>query len=299
MSQEFELSIITINYNGLEDTCQMLSSLSLGGVSAQVIVIDNGSSTDETSVIKMRFPWVEVYATHSNLGFAGGNNVGISKALGRYLFFVNNDTDLSQCDFRLMINRMEKDQSIGGLSPLIRFYQQPQAIQYAGYTKLSPITLRNHAIGFGETDEMAYQTERVTPYLHGAAMLVRSDVIRQVGVMPELYFLYYEELDWSVSMCNHGYKLLFAPLSVVFHKESQSTGADSPLKLYYVTRNRFLFSRRNNSLICHLLACLYLLSVVIPKHTLKLLFQHRFIHLKYMYMAVGDYFSGKYGHLKK
>ena len=86
MSQEFELSIITINYNGLEDTCQMLSSLSLGGVSAQVIVIDNGSSTDETSVIKMRFPWVEVYATHSNLGFAGGNNVGISKALGRYLF---------------------------------------------------------------------------------------------------------------------------------------------------------------------------------------------------------------------
>ena len=96
MNQQYELSIITINYNGLEDTCQMLSSLSLGDISAQVIVVDNGSSEDEGSVIQSQFPWVEVYSTHNNLGFAGGNNVGISRAQGKYIFFVNNETILSQ-----------------------------------------------------------------------------------------------------------------------------------------------------------------------------------------------------------
>lgn len=299
MNQECELSIITINYNGLEDTCQMLSSLSLGDISAQVIVVDNGSSEDEGSVIQSHFPWVEVYSTHNNLGFAGGNNVGISRAQGKYIFFVNNDTILSQCNLRSMINRMDRDESVGGLSPLIQFYQYPRAIQYAGYTKLSRITLRNHSIGYGETELSPYLHEHDTPYLHGAAMLVRRDVIEQSGLMPECYFLYYEELDWSVSIRRQGYRLLFFPTSVVFHKESQSTGSDSPLKLYYITRNRFLFSKRNSSFIFHLATCLFLLAVVIPRLSIQLLCQRRFVHLRYVYMAIGDFFVGNYFQMKK
>ncbi|MGN0220646.1 MAG: glycosyltransferase family 2 protein [Prevotella sp.] len=298
MSQGYELSIITINYNGLEDTCQMLSSISLGDVKAQVIVVDNGSSADEARAVRERFPWVEVCATHENLGFAGGNNVGISKASGKYLFFVNNDTLLSQCDFRGMLNRLENDPGIGGMSPLIRFHQQPQAVQYAGYTRLSAITLRNRAIGFGDTGLFPYRSERLTPYLHGAAMLVRREAVEKAGRMPDCYFLYYEELDWSVAIRHQGYRLLYFPGAVVFHKESQSTGADSPLKLYYNTRNRFLFSRRNNSRACHLMACIYMMAMVIPKQTVKLLCRRRLVHLRYLYRAVSDFFRGQYGRLK-
>lgn len=293
------MSIITINYNGLEDTCQMLSSISLGDVSAQVIVVDNGSSAEETGIIRERFPWVEVCATHENLGFAGGNNVGISKARGKYLFFVNNDTLLSQCDFRGMLDRMESDPSIGGMSPLIRFHQQPQVVQYAGYTRLSAVTLRNHAIGYGDTSLQPYRSEHPTPYLHGAAMLVRREVVEKAGEMPECYFLYYEELDWSVAIRRQGYRLLYFPGTTVFHKESQSTGADSPLKLYYNTRNRYLFSKRNNSPSCHLMACIYLTALVIPKQTASLLCRCRLVHLRYLYRAVADFFRGRYGRLEE
>ena len=113
------------------------------------------------------------------------------------------------------------------------------------------------------------------------------------------YFLYYEELDWSVSIRRQGYRLLFFPTSVVFHKESQSTGSDSPLKLYYITRNRFLFSKRNSPFIFHLATCLFLLAVVIPRLSIQLLCQRRFVHLRYVYMAIGDFFVGNYFQMKK
>ena len=277
MHQECKLSIITINYNGLKDTCELLGTLPLEDNSLEVIVVDNASKENEASIIEQRYPMVKVIRSPQNLGFAGGNNLGIKAAHGEYLFFLNNDTVLRHqtSDIRPLINRLESSDKIGAVCPKIRFSWEHHPIQYAGYTPLSPITMRNHAIGFGEDDHGQYDTPHPTPYAHGAAMMVKREVIDKAGLMPECYFLYYEELDWSMMIRRAGYDIWYEPACTIYHKESQTTGQTSALRTYYVTRNRLLFVRRNNRSHTRYVTYLYLIIVVAGKDLLKHLLQRR------------------------
>lgn len=273
------ISIITINYNGLKDTCELLETLPLEEESLEVIVVDNASREDEATVIEQRYPQVTVIRSDENLGFAGGNNLGIRAAKGKYLLFLNNDTildvSLQTSDLRHLVSRLESDPKIGAVCPKIRFAWGHQAIQFAGYTPLSRITMRNHSIGFGETDHGQYDTPHPTPYAHGAAMMVKREVIEQAGMMPECYFLYYEELDWSMMIRRAGYAIWYEPAVTVFHKESQATGQQSALRTYYITRNRLLFAQRNTPQPQKLLAMLYLSTVVAGKDIVKYLLKGR------------------------
>lgn len=277
MHQECKLSIITINYNGLKDTCELLETLPLEDNSLEVIVVDNASKENEASIIEQRYPMVKVIRSPQNLGFAGGNNLGIKAAHGEYLFFLNNDTVLRHqtSDIRPLIDRLESSDKIGAVCPKIRFSWEHHPIQYAGYTPLSPITMRNHAIGFGEDDHGQYDTPHPTPYAHGAAMMVKREVIDKAGFMPECYFLYYEELDWSMMIRRAGYDIWYEPACTIYHKESQTTGQASALRTYYVTRNRLLFVRRNNRSHTRYVTYLYLIIVVAGKDLLKHLLQRR------------------------
>ena len=277
MHQECKLSIITINYNGLKDTCELLGTLPLEDNSLEVIVVDNASKENEASIIEQRYPMVKVIRSPQNLGFAGGNNLGIKAAHGRYMFFLNNDTVLRHqtSDIRPLIDRLESTDKIGAVCPKIRFSWEHHPIQYAGYTPLSPITMRNHAIGFGEDDHGQYDTPHPTPYAHGAAMMVKREVIDKAGFMPECYFLYYEELDWSMMIRRAGYDIWYEPACTIYHKESQTTGQASALRTYYVTRNRLLFVRRNNRSHTRYVTYLYLIIVVAGKDLLKHLLQRR------------------------
>jgi GT2 family glycosyltransferase len=272
---KIEVSVITINYNGFKDTCELLATLPLNDESLEVIVVDNASREDEASMIESRFPQVKVVRSKKNLGFAGGNNLGYKAASGKYLFFLNNDTILGSIKgkvtgekksnvFQPLIDRLESAETIGMVSPKIRF-SWDNNIQYAGYTPLSPITLRNHAIGYGEEDCGQHNTAHVTPYAHGAAMMVKREAIDKAGLMPECYFLYYEELDWSIMMRRSGYEIWYEPAFTVYHKESRTTGQASPLRIYYTTRNRLLFVKRNSKGVFKILSYLYLLGPVAIK----------------------------------
>ena len=252
----------------------MIESLPLNDESLEVIVVDNSSFQDEASEIKKRFPQVLVIRSNQNLGFAGGNNLGIQAAHGKYLFFINNDTIIHQPSaISHLMNRLDSSPSIGMVSPKIRYSWGSQLIQYAGYTPLSPITLRNKPIGCGEEDKGQYDTPHPIPYAHGAAMMVKREVIEKAGMMPECYFLYYEELDWSEIIHRAGYEIWYEPACTVFHKESQTTGRMSPLKTYYITRNRLLFAQRNVRKGTKFLSYLYLIGIVAPKDMLKYLCQ--------------------------
>lgn len=286
MHQEYDISIIAINYNGLKDTCEMLETLPLEDKSLEVIVVDNASRDDEATVIEQRYPQVTVIRSDENLGFAGGNNLGIRAAKGKYLLFLNNDTvldasakaeifSLQTSDLQHLVNRMESDPKIGVVCPKIRFAWGNRAIQFAGYTPLSPVTMRNKAIGFGEADRGQYDVAHPTPYAHGAAMMVRREAIDKVGLMPECYFLYYEELDWSLMIRRAGYDIWYEPRATVYHKESQTTGQESALRTYYITRNRLLFAQRNTPQPQKLLAMLYLTTVVAGKDIVKYLLKGR------------------------
>ena len=271
------LSIITINYNGLKDTCELISTLPLEDKSIEVIVVDNASTQDEASVIEERYPQVKVIRSKENLGFAGGNNLGIKAARGKYLFFLNNDTLLKPqtSNLRSLITHLESSPKMGMVCPKIKFSWDNQLIQFAGYTPLSPITMRNKAIGCGEVDHGQFDTPHLTPYAHGAAMMIKREVIEKAGLLPECYFLYYEELDWSMMIRRVGYDIWYEPACTVFHKESQTTGQNSPLRTYYITRNRLLFAQRNQQAMAKYITYLYLISIVAIRDILKYAFQQR------------------------
>ena len=271
------LSIITINYNGLIDTCELIGTLPLEDKSIEVIVVDNASAQDEATIIEERYPQVKIIRSKKNLGFAGGNNLGIKAAQGKYLFFLNNDTLLKPqtANLRSLITRLESSNKIGMVCPKIRFTWGNQLIQFAGYTPLSPITMRNKAIGCGEVDHGQFDTPHPTPYAHGAAMMVKREVVEKAGLMPECYFLYYEELDWSMMIRHAGYEIWYEPTCTVFHKESQTTGQNSPLRTYYITRNRLLFAQRNQQDMTKYITYLYLIGIVTIRDLLKYFFQQR------------------------
>ena len=271
-----ELSIITVNYNGLKDTCALIDTIPFDEYSLEVIVVDNASKEDEASTISARYPQVKVIRSEKNLGFAGGNNLGIRAAQGKYLYFINNDTVLYREEreagkdaFRSLIDRLESSDKIGMVCPKIRFAWDDAPIQFAGYTPLSSVTLRNRSIGFGEKDNGQYNTPHSTPYAHGAAMMVKREAIERAGLMPEDYFLYYEELDWSMMIRRAGYQIWYEPAATIYHKESQATGQNSPLRTYYITRNRLLFVKRNVQSAEKFLSYLYLAFIVGSRDLIK------------------------------
>ena len=263
------ISIITVNYNGFNDTCELIDTLPLNDDSLEVIVIDNASEKNEALLIEARYPNVKAIRSNTNLGFAGGNNLGINAATGKYLFFINNDTIIKDFNINVLINRLESSSKIGMVCPKIRFAWEDNPIQFAGYTKLSRITLRNKAIGFGEKDMEQHNTPHPTPYAHGAAMLVKREALEKVGKMPECYFLYYEEYDWSIMFRRAGYEIWYEPLFTIYHKESKSTGQNSPLKTYYITRNRLLLARRNEKTYIKYIIYCYLIGIVALRDILK------------------------------
>jgi hypothetical protein len=286
-----ELSIITINYNGLADTCALIETIPFND-HLEVIVVDNASKNQEADTISKRFPQVNVIKSEKNLGFAGGNNLGINAAQGKYLFFINNDTIFKEFNVQTLIDRLESSPEIAIVCPKIRFAWGSHPIQFTGYTPLSKITVRNQSIGFGEEDHGQYDTAHPTPYAHGAAMLIKREAIDKVGVMPECFFLYYEELDWSMMFTRAGYQIWYEPLCTIYHKESQATGQNSPLRTYYIVRNRLLLVKRNWYGLTKYLSYVYLLGAVGLRDIIKSTLLGKWDILKATLQGIGDFMTG-------
>ena len=293
MHQECELSIITINYNGLKDTCALIETIPFND-KMEVIVVDNASKNNDVSEIQNRFPYVNVIRSDKNLGFAGGNNLGIKAAKGKYLFLVNNDTIFKNFNVQSLIDRLESSDDIGVVCPKIRFFWGNNPIQYAGYTSLSKVTVRNQAIGFGEEDNGQYENAHPTPYAHGAAMLIKREALEKVGLMPECYFLYYEELDWSMMFTRVGYQIWYEPTCTIYHKESQATGQNSPLRTYYITRNRLLLVKRNYQGLNKYLAYTYLMGLVAPRDMLISGIKCQWGHTKATIKGIHDFINSQF-----
>ena len=288
-----ELSIITVNYNGLEDTCALIESIPFND-RMEVIVIDNGSKTNEAAHINQRYPQVITIRSEQNLGFAGGNNLGINASRGKYLYLINNDIIFRGEAFQSLIDRLNTSDKIGMVCPKIRFAWSDAPIQFAGYTPLSSFTMRNQAIGFGEEDKGQYDMPHPTPYAHGAAMMVSRKALESVGMLPECYFLYYEELDWSMMFTRAGYEIWYEPACSIYHKESRSTGQDSPLRTYYLTRNRLLFVKRNVKGVNKYASYSYLIIIVGLRDMLKYIFKGRTDLLNATYRGVSDFLNSQF-----
>lgn len=282
------VSIITVNFNQSEVTCAFIESLNrITYPNFEVIVVDNNSTEDDPAIIKQRYPNIIFIQNPINYGFAAGNNFGLMRAKGDYVMLLNNDIEVPPDFMQPLVEKLEKNTKIGAVSPKIKYYYQSDTIQYAGFTPLDNITMRNTAIGFRQKDTGQYDKDRKTAYAHGAAMMVPMRVVKEVGLMSYIFFLYYEEADWCARIANAGYSMYYVHNSYVLHKESISTGKLSALKIYYQNRNRIVFMRRNIQGHEFYLSLGYQLFVAIPKNALKFLLKGKITMFLAYYRAIG------------
>lgn len=293
------VSIITVNFNSLEVTCELLESVRrFGGNDVEVIVVDNASVEDPKEYLRINYPEVIYVRSEKNLGFAGGNNLGIRASKGDFLFFLNNDAELTEGALEKLLKLFSKNSGIGIASPKICYHNarpgsEQDVIQYAGTTHVHPLTARNSTLGEREVDNGQYHTAQPTAYAHGAAMMVSREVLNKAGMMSEDFFLYYEELDWCEQIRRAGYDVWVEPNAKIYHKESYSVGKISALKTYYINRNRLFFMQRNRSRAQWMAFCVFLFFFTIPKNTLMFTMKGDWVNLKAFWKAIRWNFTGQ------
>jgi len=281
------VSIISVNYNHSDVTCEMLQSLSqITYPNIEVIVIDNGSPNDNPKIIKERFPEVTLILNSENLGFAGANNYGIQLSKGEYILLLNNDTEVTPGFLEPLVRKMASDPMIGAVSPKIKYFYSPDTLQFTGITPINSVTGRSKGIGYGKKDNGQFEMDALSAFAHGAVMMISREAIHKIGLMSTAFFLYYEELDWGFRLCNAGYKIYYVHDSTVYHKESISIGKLSPLKTHYLNRSRWLYMRRNVFGFNYLVFILFQIFFSVPKNALIFLLQGRFDLYKAYHSAI-------------
>lgn len=247
MKNQPSVAIIIINWNGADDTIECLESIKkIDYPKHKIFLVDNGSSDD--SVLKLRAlpnPNFKLIETGKNLGFSGGNNVGIQKALKEgvdYILLLNNDT-MVKSDFLTELVRVgDSDKSIGIVGPKIYYSSEPTRIWFNGgdFTWLGGGRhLQHDEIDSDPGEAMPSETEFMT----GCALLIKSRVAKEIGPMEERFFLYYEDTEWSLRARKAGYKVMRAPLAKIYHKVSRSSEKiGNSVIHYYHIRNALLLS---------------------------------------------------------
>ncbi len=275
--------IVVLNWNGSNDTIECLESLLKLNYpdGYDLIVCDNNSK--DNSIVKIqawannrniginyldcsnsgeiadnnkRMEGITLIQTGDNLGFAGGNNIGIKYALlddrCEYVWVLNNDTVVDKHALSALVERCEQNKKIGMCGSKLVYFHKPSTIQAFGGATYNKWTGAASCIGLGESIDTIVDTElieRTMNYIVGASMLVSRSFIEEVGLMNEEYFLYFEEIDW-ITRADNKYILGYADKSIVYHKEGASTQANSRSEVYsyagdiYSTRAKLLYTKK-------------------------------------------------------
>jgi len=252
------VSIIILNWNGLEDTMECLNSLEkITYPNYNVIVVDNGSKGDDVQVLKEKFGrYAHFLSNDKNYGFAGGNNIGIRYALDNfcpdYTLLLNNDTVVDPEFLTEMIKVAEADPSIGIAGAKVFYYASPERLQavwgemrfWRGHARLVPPAV-SPRIARREPDRGQYDQAKEVDWVTGCSFLIRKDLIKQAGLLDEGYFSFWEEVDYCLRAKKAGYKTVFAPRARVWHKSLKSAEKVPGLAQYYSVRNRFRLMRKH------------------------------------------------------
>jgi GT2 family glycosyltransferase len=242
--------IILLNWNGWKDTVDCIESCQkLSYPNFRILIVDNGSTDGSETILCGRFPDIEFIQTGANLGFAGGNNVGIRHALEQgadFVWLLNNDTVADAEGLSALVQVAENDKTVGMVGSKIVYHDNPTMLWYAGAVLDPEKPHRLHHRGGNEKDRSRYDAVSGTGYITGCSLLARREMIEAVGLLDEDLFLYFEDSDWSARALARGWKLLYCPQSLVYHKVSMSVGGPaSPLMFYYSARNLLYFVKRN------------------------------------------------------
>ena len=243
------VAVILVNWGNHEDTLECLRSLANSSYQpCEVIVVENGSKPESVAALRGAPGSDLLLESAQNLGFTGGNNLGIRVALERgadLVFVLNNDTIVDRETIGTLVDALSTTPAAGIATPKIRFYQPDNLIWYAGGT-LSTRTQNPVMTGYKQIDDGRWDIPGNVDFASGCAMLVRRALFERLGGFVDEYFAVWEDVDFSLRVRNAGHRIVYVPSAVVWHKESAAVGGqDAPGYVYYQMRNRFLFLRRN------------------------------------------------------
>jgi GT2 family glycosyltransferase len=292
--------VIVLNWNGLTDTLDCLTSLREVDYPAyEIVVVDNGSSDGSVPVIHERFPAVTVLENEANLGFTGGNNVGLRYALMQgadHALLLNNDTLVAPDFLRLLVDGVEADPLVGIAGPTIYYHEQSDVIWSAGGA-IDWHRGSTRMVGLDERDNGQFGTKpRRVDFVSGCCMLVQRAVLEQVGLLDERFFAYYEETEWCVRAKREGVEIVHVPDAKVWHKISPLIQSDSPIVHYYMTRNRLLFLASTEAGLrawIHTLVTEYLRTLL--SWTLRPKWRYKREQRQMMLRAIGDAWRRQWG----
>ncbi len=298
-----KVSLIILNWNARKLTqseLENVSKLKTGSHEVECLVIDNGSTDDSLEKLSiyqlpnMNYKFME---TNENLGYAGGNNVGLKHSLKNnfdYTILLNNDVVLPEDLIIKLVDIAEKDKKIGLLSPKMYFakgyefhkdrYKEEdlgKVIWFAGGVMDWKNMYTDHR-GVDEVDSGQYNEEAEVDSINGACLLMRNKLISDIGLLKEKYFMYWEDADYSIRAKKAGWKVLYTPETFIWHKVSSSSAVGSNLNDYFLTRNRLDFGLRYAP---------FRTKLALVRESLKFLVNGR----SWQKIGVRDYYLGRWG----
>ena len=243
--------IIILNWNGKKDTLECLGSLKkIDYTNYRIVLIDNGSKDDSVSLIKKNFPDIKIIQNKKNLGWVGGNNIGIKYALEKnagYILLLNNDIVVDRKFISEMIKIAKNDKKIGIVSSKSYFYSNPNVLQY---TTLRFNFKKGQSIleGYRQEDKGQFDNPQEMDFCGGACILVKREIFNKIGLLDKTYSLYFGDTDLGIRTRRAGYKIVFCPKAKIWHKISMSIGGNSsPEKEYLMNRNKIIFMKKYSS----------------------------------------------------
>ena len=240
--------VIILTWNQKEMTADCLDSvMRLDYPNYRIALIDNCSTDGTREYIRTRHPQVEIIPSETNLGYAGGNNLGLDYALRRgaeYVLILNNDTEIDPGCLSKLVEVMERDEAVGVAGATIYYHSDPKRIWFNG-ARLNENIGEMEAYSFKSVDEGQFTEIIESDYAPGCGMLVRSSAVKRSGGIDARYFIYFEESDWCLRIKKLGYSVVIHPAAKVWHKISMAFGKETPTFLYYMVRNNLLFMRSN------------------------------------------------------
>lgn len=282
--------IILLNYNNSLDTIECINSIKQNEkkIKYKIVVVDNCSQDESLDNLK-KMADIKLIESQKNIGFAGGNNLGISYAMNNgadYILLLNNDTVVTKNAIYNIYKELESNKELGVISSRLMFYDNPNLINSIGgsidmFKGTAKIDLKGKKY-YNESDIKFKYTNFIT----GCCMLLKREVIDKVGLLEEEYFMYYEDVDYCLRIQKKGYKIGVKFDSVILHKESSSTGGqNSPFSIKWNTRNRIIFINKYNckGIITHLYFILTRFIV-----SIKYILTGNFDLLKAMFQGIKD-----------
>lgn len=238
---------VVLNWNRTQDTVQCVHSLRKSDYPAlDILVVDNGSAPEHYANLQAALPDTPILRSPTNLGFAGGNNFGLQHVLERgaeYALVINNDTLIDVQMVSQLVAAAEAHPRAGLVGPIIYYLAQPTEVWFAGYRFTHGIYVLRRGLNL----QPPLRPVEPVDFVSGCGVLIRRNVLEQVGLFSEDYFMYYEDLDYCFRVKEAGLEILCVTGARMWHAVSASTGgADSPLKQYYQVKSSLIFYRQHS-----------------------------------------------------